>query len=633
MKNIIVEVAIPISFSLNSIFDYLVPGSMDKTIAIGSRVLVPFGPRKLVGYVVNIKKHSPFESKLKSIVKILDMDPALNTELLSLGEFIEKKYFCSRAEGIHAVLPQGVKLSRRNILPDLKYEPPKDLSMSPQESSFLKDNILKNNTVLLQVLGNEEKWVAYSALIKKYLSEKKSVIFLVPDHEKIAPSVKKLRLSLIEPLVISSHLGRQSAQSWHKAKNSPYCMVVGTRSAVFSPVNNLGLILIDEEDHFAYRQDQVPHYRTKDIALERSRIHDSSLVLSSFTPSLEAFAEAKNNGWDYLKVGDLVNRPEIKLIDMAGERRYGSNKKIISGVLEHYIADVLEKKGRCLIFVNKKGFSTFLYCKKCKTTQSCPRCSSSLVYHYKDKTATCPKCSFKEPSPELCPNCKSSYIKYFGYGIEKAESELLRLFPNAKTRIYQRNDNYKADHDIMLCTQGMLESPAWNETKYETVAVLSCEDMLGAPDFRATEKTFGRLLKLYSIARNKFLIQTQVTENIALTCLQKNDIDGFYDRELNQRSELDLPPSVKMGMVLVRSKDQIKAKSCAAVVYKSLARKKENNVLVIEPVASTPFKLRGNYRYHVLVKYKRLESVEKKIRAAVEKPKHGVIVTFDPETE
>ena len=632
MKTLIAEVAIPISLSLNSSFDYAIPKDIQPEVKIGCRVLIPFRSRRLTGYVVKIKDHSKFEKILKPILRNFDEEPVITDELLRLGFFIQKKYFCSLADSIHAVLPQGVKQAKKDFFANEEEKAPEfsALALNNEEKGFLSKNELENEITLIQLLNENSKWLAYSALIKKCLLEKKSVIYLVPDHGKIYPAIERLCLGM-KPLIISSNTKPcESFSAWERAKNTSQSFVMGTRSAIFAPVNNLGLIIMDEEEHFAYRQDQMPHYRAKDLAIERTKIHRSKLVLGSFSPTLETYAEAKKQVGGYIQLGSLQSKPGIKLIDMAQEKRFGMRKNIISGVLEHYIADTLEKNGRLLIFVNKKGFSTFLYCKKCKTTQSCPRCSGSLVYHYKTKTASCPKCSHEAPSPELCPNCKSAYIKYFGYGIEKAESELARLFPSSKIETYQRGHNRPSGHDIMLATQSLFEGPFWEDSVYDTVAVLGCEEMLGAFDFRATERTFARLLRLFSLAKKQLLIQTQVTDNSALLYLQKTDIEGFYAQELKQREELSLPPAICLGIIFVRSADQIKAKNSVQRIFKDLKKGKIAGLDIFEPVACAPFKVRGNYRFQILVKYVTLELIDKKLRKIIENPMHGVIVTFDP---
>ncbi|HAJ56619.1 MAG TPA: primosomal protein N' [Candidatus Omnitrophica bacterium] len=631
-KNAIAEVAIPISIALNEVFDYLIPQDLSPKVEVGCRVLVPFRNFSIMGYVTRLKNTSPYKNKLKPILNNLDSTPVINEELFELADILRRRYFCSLADAIHTVLPSGLKNSKKPIPTDETNRSVLFVSsgLSREEGELLADKELQKPLVLIQDLSEKGKWPVYSALIKQTLKDKKSVIFLVPDHQKIKPALEHMKIG-IEPFIISSNIPpAESVGAWIGIKNSDLSFVIGTRSAIFAPVNNLGLVIIEDEGHFAYRQDQVPHYHATKIALERARKYTAKLVLGSFTPLLETISWIKDAGGGYLRLGGINSQPDIKLIDMRQERGFKARDRIISGVLEHRVADCLQRGVKMLIFANKKGFSTFLYCKKCKTIQTCPRCSSSLIYNFKEKTVSCPKCPYAHESIDLCPVCRSAYVKYFGYGIEKVESELLRLFPSAKIALY--GPAKAGDYDIMLATQSLLEDPAWSGYAFDTVAVLSCEQMLGHVDFRSTEVTFARLLKLLFLANGQFLIQTRVLENNALTSLQHRDIDAFYDNELKQREELGLPPATQLAALAIRSKKQANSEEGAEEIFKSLKNRyaKTGGVKIFEPLPAIPLKVRGNYRYQILIKYKELEPVLKALNSVLKKRNHNLIITFDP---
>lgn len=634
MKKQIAEVAIPISLSLNESFDYLIPQNLEYEPRAGSRVLVPFGKRRLAGYVTRIKQTSAYEKRLKAILANLDPQPLITPELFELAAMIRDRYFCSYADALHTVLPSAVKSGRqpKALSPPAPKQKEILAALSGEETKALSDPQIAKPAVLIWDQTFDNKWLMYAALIKKTLTENKSVIFLVPDHAKITNAISRLEIG-IEPIVISSSIGPGAClKSWLSSMDGKTRFVVGTRSAVFAPVQDLGLIIIDEEDHFAYRQDQVPHYRTYQIAMARCQKHSAQLVLGGFFPSLDTFSQASGAGWGMIKYTAQDKNVAVKLIDTSQERRFKGRERILSGVLEHRIADCLERKEKLLIFANKKGFSTFLYCKRCKSTQTCPRCSASLVYHFKTRSVTCPKCSYDSAAPDLCPGCKSAYVKYFGYGIEKAESELLRLFPSARIQTYERGRSMPEDYDIMLTTQALLEHPLWNRYAFDTVAVLGCEQMLGAVDFRSTEKTFSKLLRLLFLAKKELVIQTTVTENNALAFLQKNDAEGFLEQELKVRQEWELPPVIETGLLAIRSSKQDKAAQEAQRIFNKLntSRIKQKGTQVFEPMASMPLKVRGTYRYHILVKSRSIDTISKQLRNIIENPRHNVIVTFDP---
>ena len=639
----IAEVAIPISIALNEQFDYSVPDSLQPSVDVGCRVLVPFRSSVILGYVIKLKRRSSFESKLRPIIKNLDPVPILDKDLLALAYKIHNDYFCSLADAIQVVVPSGLRKIEKSIpltegplIQDIPF-----FEFTKEELTLLGQKELEKPVILIHDLSNEKRWMVYSALIKKTLNSKRSVIFLVPDHQKINPSLIFLRLN-IKPYVISSRIKAQdSLKTWMAIKTADLSFVVGTRSAVFAPVNNLGLIVLEEEEHFAYRQDQVPHYHAAKIAFHKAQKSKAKAVLGSFMPSLDSYVLSKEKTAGYLKFESNRERVPTRIIDMHQEYRFKGREKIISKILEHRIADVLERKEKLLLFINKKGFSTFLYCQKCKKIQACPRCSSSLVYHFKEKVVSCPTCQYKIPTLEICPQCQSSYVKYLGFGLEKVESEILRLFPSVKIFTYNTGKTQTSSYDIMLATQKLLEDPYWGHYSFDTVGVLACEQMLGHVDFRSTEKAFARLMKLLFLTKGEMYLQTQVVENDALNFLSKYDPMGFLKHELSERKELHLPPVTQVATLMVRSKDQKKAYVAARTYYKRLKRilKKPTSekgrlgqrfFKILEPVASIPLKVRGNYRYLILIKYKKLDPIRKTLRAIIEERRRGIIATFDP---
>lgn len=633
MNKMILEVAVPVSFALNEQFDYLAPDSC-LPISVGCRVLVPFRSKVLLGVVVKIKKHSAFEKKLKSVIKNLDPVPLLTEELLTLAEKIHQDYFCSLAEAIHATLPIGLKKANKGTS---STKEPVGQNITPfdftrQENEFLIDRNIQTPLILVHDLSNQERWALYSCIIKKTLNAHKSVIFLVPDHEKIDFALKELNLRLVPFVITSGETHSLSLQTWLETKKRDFSFIIGTRSAVFAPVNNLGAVIIEEEEHFAYRQDQVPHYRALDIALLRTERHKAQLVLGSFMPSLDTYSFIQHSKACYWKIQSKTPPAMVRLIDMRQEFGFKGKEKSISKILEYRLAHALEKKEKILIYVNQKGFSTFLYCRRCKKTQTCPDCSSSLRYHFKQQLVSCPTCSYQAPSFDICPQCKSAYVKYSGYGVEKVESELLRLFPALKIFTYEKGSRPPDSYDIMLATQQFLEDPSWGSYVFDTVAVAACDQMLGHLDFRSTERAFAKFLKLFFLARSEFCLQTHWINHPALNFLAKKDIDGFLKNELGQREELNLPPFARMATLLVRSPHQAKTEGVARAFYKKLKRGRvpKKDIELSEPTALTPLRVRGNFRYQIIIKYRDMEPLKKSILALIKKRPKGAIVTFDP---
>jgi primosomal protein N' (replication factor Y) len=631
MPQVIAEVAIPISIALNEQFDYLVPKELTAHVAVGCRVLVPFRTSVILGYVVGLKKHSAFADKLKSILKNLDNKPVLDEELLSLAYKIKEDYFCSLADAIGVILPHGLKKTLKPFVSEdiklIQSIPVFDLTRD--DTTLLERDEWKSLHVLIEDLSNKKRWSVYASLIKKTLNEKKSVIFLVPDHEKIASSIEFLNSGVV-PYILSSRLSAQeSIRSWVSIKASDFSFCIGTRSAVFAPVNNLGLIIIEEEDHFAYRQDQVPHYRTFEIAEKRTKDHNAKLILGGFPLSVDARYHFAKQDFSCLRLDRSDAWPLVKIIDMRNEFRKKGKEKIISKILEYHLANALGRKEKVLIFTHHKGFSTFLYCQKCHTVQTCPRCSSSLRYHFKEKFLLCPTCSFQTDSYDICPNCRSSYVKYSGYGLEKVESEIARLFPAVKINTYEKSNAPASGYDIMLATQQFLEDPYISRYQFDAVFLLSCDRMFGHADFRSTERTFARLLRLLLCAKKEICLQTYMVDNDALKYLADARIDEFIKHEYGQRKDLKLPPAIDIGVLIMRSHDQEKAKEHAQKCYEKL-KAEQVACEIFEPVAATPFKVRGNYRFQILIKYKKLDKIKDLIRGIIKERKQEVITTFDP---
>lgn len=631
----IAEVALPISIALNETFDYHIPSDFSSTLKTGCRVLVPFRSGVLLGTVVKIKSRSAYQNVLKPIVKNLDPEPLLDTALLDLARYIQDKYFCSLADAINVMVPPAIKQSRKPlVLEDSVPEyGPGDLKFDADETDFLARKEAGDRLLLLLDPSNQKRWSAYRALIKKTLQSKQSVIVLVPDHRKIDSALQSLSIPC-KPIVVSSSVKpQQGIRDWLWIQQQPCSFVIGTRSAVFSPVRNLGLIVIEEEEHFAYRQDQVPHYQAYDIACEKVKKTEAQIVLGSVMPSLET--EARPGITKILLPGPDVLAP-VRLIDMHREYGFKTRPRIISYILEHRLAEVLEQKGKILLFAHKKGFSTFLYCSHCKTTLTCPRCSSSLRHYFKEKELRCPSCAFKTPLEELCPRCRRAYVKHAGYGLEKIESEIHRLFPSAKTCVYHfpEDDSEASSCDIICASQDFLENPLHAQASFDLVGVLGCEQMLGQVDFRSTERTFARLWQLLLMAKKEMLIQSQMVDHYALTYLAKHDAAGFAQQELDERKDLGLPPLVHLACLLVRGPNQAKTLKAAEAIHKKVKRAaaRSKSTEAFAPVSEIPLKKRGNFWYRILIKYKTMDPLQAIIWSCVRQRKGGAIITFDPLT-
>ncbi|MDD2866315.1 MAG: primosomal protein N' [Candidatus Omnitrophica bacterium] len=634
----IAEVAIPVSLALNETFDYRVPRHCRAHLAVGCRVQVPFGHRQLIGYVTAFKSASRYERKLKALSDCLDpQGPLLNERLMSLARFLSREYFCSLAQGFETVLPRPLRIATRHIAAAEPDETASSLDPLTEEEKASLDRLEPGQaTYVIEDMSGGERWKIYRALIKSTLAQGRDVLVLVPDYAMIAYAREQLKTGVPECVVSSHERPAVVRNSWLKAQKNAGVLVIGTRSAVFSPVHNPGLIIIDHEGHFAYRQQQVPNYHIRDIALKIARDCASKLVFGAFVPSLEAFALVERHEASLLRCGSPQATPRITMVDMQQEYVPKGHTKMISKVLEFRLAELLEKKERMLLFVPQKGFSTFLYCPRCKKAVECERCSSPVSYYRTIKRFVCPACHLEQEARDICPRCSGAYVRYSGFGTEKVESELRRLFPSVRIAQFSKTADPVESYDIMLATQEILEDPNIFRHCFDRVVLIAADLMLGRPDFRATEHAFSRFLILSRIAKVELIIQTKMPEHYVWGFLKTQDSAGFLKKEFEERRELRLPPVVRLGTLTIRARTELAilaaAKKALRAVKTSLKRHNAD-AEVFDPQPARPFKLRGYFRYQMLIKYKELGKMEKTLRRLVCDRPSGVITTFDPARE
>jgi primosomal protein N' (replication factor Y) len=418
-------------------------------------------------------------------------------------------------------------------------------------------------------------------------------------------------------------------QEWLQIKQRKADIVIGTLSSIFAPVNNLGLVIIDEEEDASYKQDQVPHYNVREAAYMRTKLEGAKLILGSTFPSVESFYLMKRNKIKYILMLQKEYFPEIKIIDMESQYFMKNKDKILSGYLHDSIMASLNSKEKILLFINRKGFATVAYCHNCGAHLKCPRCNVNLVYHFHTNTLNCHFCNLKTDSPKICPSCNSGYIKFSGVGFEKIESEISRLFPQAKIkRLDTFADTDIIDADICIATSAVIKH---KDYKFGLVGVLSIDNSLNRIDFRSSEKTFGLLIGLLSLTEKKLIIQTRVPSHYCFQALMKNDVNIFYDEELRLRKQLNFPPYKHMALVKLRGKDADKVKQAANSLFEKL--NKANSGKIIKIVSVNPaqqFKLRGNFYWQVLASSSDVKKLNKFLKINLKDFScSGIIVTVD----
>lgn len=594
-------------------FDYIVPSNFEKKVKIGSRVWVNFCHRKMLGYVVQLSDKTSI-NELKKILAIIDDYPVLDRNMLLLAKELSEYYCCSRGEAIEATLPEGLRKGKK--IPQTAGHNVKNSSTNPQ-------------TILLHDLDGRKRWDTYFEAIKNIQEENKSAILIFPDKNSALKAKEIIEKELGLTLTVFYRKMPKELEEWLKIKEGKTNIIVGTFSSIFAPVNNLGLVIIDDEDNSAYKQDQVPHYNVREVARMRINIDKAKLILGSTSPSLESFYLAKQNKIKYVSIPREMKYPEIKIIDMKSEYSRKHKDKILSRYLHDCIIESLGKDEKVLLFLNRKGFATLAFCHNCGVVLKCPRCNINLVYHFHKGSLNCHYCNFKMDSPKICPNCNSGYIKFLGTGTEKIESEIYRLFPQA--RIKTLDNRVQADikdADIFISTSAVIKQKDYN---FGLVGVLSIDNFLNRIDFRSSEKTFALLTGLLGLTEKKLVIQTKFPRHFCFQALIKNDVNIFYNEELLQRKQLNFPPHKHMALIKLRGKNEEKVKEGAFSLFGKLNLANTGKSIKIISVNPGQYpKLRGNFYWNILVSSSDVKKICKFLKINLKDfPHSGIIITVD----
>ena len=444
-------------------------------------------------------------------------------------------------------------------------------------------------------------------------------------------------------------------------------IIIGARSALFTPADDVGLIILDEEQDMSYKQDESPRYHARVVAEELAHLHHAVLLLGSATPSLETYHRARTGELTLLtmrhRVGDIP-LPEVSCVDMRQELRMG-NRHIISRPLENLIRKTIAAHEQLIIMLNRRGYSTFVMCRSCGEVIHCPDCGMPLVYHetkHGGKLLLCHHCDIRQPVPDICPKCGSRYIKYFGSGTEKLEQELRSLVPEARIERMDRDTTSgkfahqeilgrfrRGAFDILLGTQ--MVAKGHDIPNVTAVGIISADASLNRPDFRAAERCFMLITQTAGRAgrhtadgeRGHVLVQTYNTEHYAVQCGIHQDYEGFYQKEIALRKAMGYPPFTRLIKLLFQSTDETAAKQSALAFVQAFQQRYPGGVstplgtppktnTVIGPAPALIACFRGTYRFVVLIKALDLEDVRKFLREQGLHLRTDVAIDIDPIT-
>lgn len=794
IAQVIVDIA---AKQTDRIFEYHIPESISD-VEIGSRVFVPFGPRKLQGFVVGISKTSNYPGKLKDLLVVVDEMPPLTPELVRLSKYMAKNVYSYRISILKTMLPRVMRANYRKILTPISKSAqklalfkgdPVDLNnltdnkkialarkllrnneakveylvenraKKKTENQYLltesreeyqkilnsvRRNALKQRRILTDIIENydsyprmqdelektakitttdltqavKKKWLKKAAVevyrnplagfdnkkkavtvtlneeqeaavdqindsvqkqvsktyllegitgsgktevylhaISKTLDHGRNALMLVPEISLTPQMVSQVKSRFGDKVAVlhSSLSTGELYDEWRRIRRGEIRVVVGTRSAVFAPIKNLGLIVIDEEHESSYKQEDNPRYHARNVALWRSDFNNCPLVLGSATPSLYSRARAQKGIYHLLKLTKRANNknlPQVNLIDLK-HAEFAGDQFDLSTDLVNAIKDRLSKNEQVILMLNRRGFANFMLCRECGYVMKCPNCDLSLTMHKDTHEMRCHYCGYTAPIPEKCPNCQSDKIRFLGTGTQKVQEELEQLMPNAKilrmdVDTTRRKGSYKKildkfgnhEADILLGTQ--MIAKGLDFPNVTLVGVVNADTGLWVPDYNAAERTFELLTQVAGRAgraekAGEVIIQTYNPEHYAIELAQTQDYERFYAYEMQMRHAGNYPPYYYTVLISIASKKEQNAAREAFKIKRKLASSLHSNTIILGPTPSAISRLKNQYYYQILVKYKKEDNLNDLLHqiqnSSQEIKKYGLNVYIDNEPE
>ena len=518
---------------------------------------------------------------------------------------------------------------RRDPLGTAELPDAEDLKLTDAQEAVRRKIDLKIRSnqfapVLLHGVTGSGKTEVYIRAMRAALAINRGAMMLVPEIALTPILSRRLRAHFGDEIAIfhSSLSKGERFDEWSRLRSGAARVVLGTRSAVFAPVKNLGVIIIDEEQDASYRQEESPFYHARDSGIVRAQKESAVVVLGTATPSLESFHNAQAGKYEYLRLPDrIANRPlaRAELIDMREVFKSRKKPAVFSDELLTAIEQTHARGEQTIILLNRRGYSSFILCRSCGESIECPNCDVTLTYHRSDSILVCHYCNYRQRSPSQCPNCTSKYIYYVGEGTEQIEEILRRRFPSLRIGRIDRDtksrrhefeqtllDFGRGEIDLLVGTQMLAKGHDFHNVTL--VGVVSVDAGLALPDFRAAERTFQLITQVAGRAGRgnlpgRVLIQTYHPDHYALKHATKQDYQGFYDEEIRHRRNHGYPPFVALALFLVRNKDAARARSIAQELRNHLNQANRDHACRILGPAPAPFaRLRGDYRIQLLMK-------------------------------
>jgi len=589
-------------------------------------VKVPFRKKEMLGFVVEESSQKPGE-RLREVTDIFDEASPFTESLFKLAEWMSEYYSCSLGQALHSVFP---------------------FSFSYKEDTKLNFTSLKKEATKREIyLVNPEdrKFEFVLSQTRKMQEHEKQVLILVPEISLISSFEEKMQKWKIKTATFHSKISpRERYRRWLAMKEGKVQVAIGTRSVVFSPFPNIGLIIVDEEESTDYKQKETPKYDVRRVAMKRGELEGFPVVLMSYSPSLESWYSAKRGMYELIhlsngkkavfsQVGPAPQLPSYYIVDLKKEKK---KNRVFSFLLQRKIIETLGEGFPVLLFVPHRGYANFLLCHECGQVIRCPNCSIGLNFHLR-KEMICHWCGFKKDAPQVCPSCKGRDLKKVGWGTQRVELEVKRRFPQAKVErfdldVFKSSPNIIPERikekkvDILVGTQLLIKEEIISLV--DVVGIILIDTLFNLPDFRATEHTFHFLNKIRRSMKKgaSLVIQTYNPTYYALTM----EGDKFYSEELKIRRALGYPPFQRWIRILLEGRIKSKVKDKSNEIAKEL---EVDNLNFLGPSPCPFFKAKGRYRYHIILRDDSTKCLKKSIKKISSKTMGGSVkigIDVDP---
>lgn len=510
--------------------------------------------------------------------------------------------------------------------------------------------------MLLHGVTGSGKTAVYLSAMQAVLAMGRSALLLVPEIG-LTPAMAADLHQIFGDEVAILHSGLsddERAEQWKRIRHGDSRIVVGTRSAIFAPLEDLTLIVVDEEHDHSYKQEEMPRYHARDVAVMRAKMCNAAVVLGSATPSLETYYNATQGKYRLLELPERIEKrplPEIEILDMREEFQRTRKDEPLSMKLLEEIGERLARNEQVMVLLNRRGYSAFVLCRECGESVQCKNCAIAMTYHKREHRLLCHYCGFQKPAPRTCSKCGSEFVQYLGTGSEKLEHILHGLFPQARIARLDRDtvrgrDDFErmlsamhaGEIDLLVGTQ--MIAKGHDVANVTLVGVVGSDAALSFPDFRAAERTFQLLTQVAGRAGRgdtpgKVVLQTFFPDHYAIQFAAAHDYHGFYEKEIRFRSWMHYPPFNAVSNVLVRSPKLEEALAWSGVLGKWFAGTNLDGVRVMGPAAAAIVRLKTEYRYHFLLKSASRERMNAVLRAMLEHaaeqkiPRNNLVVDVD----